>query len=88
VGNLFGYVGETWGLRRTEGRSGKLPTPVGGSTLLLLCWHCSVSQVFLTIAAMLETEPMRCLLWFREAPAGILPAARMLATNDAGRRVW
>ncbi|WP_292668407.1 hypothetical protein [Mesorhizobium sp.] len=55
--------------------------------MLLLGWHCSVSQVSLTVAAMLETEPMLYLLWLRETPAGILAAARALTPMmlDAGR---
>ncbi|WP_192257360.1 hypothetical protein [Mesorhizobium caraganae] len=57
--------------------------------MLLLGWHCFVSQVFLTIATMLKTEPMRCQLWLCETPAGI-PAAAMALTTvvlDAGCRV-
>ncbi|WP_352790791.1 hypothetical protein [Mesorhizobium sp. M0619] len=55
--------------------------------MLLLGWHCSVSQVFLTIATMLETEPVRFTLWLRETPSGIFAAARTLAPMmlDTGR---
>ncbi|MER9694877.1 hypothetical protein NKJ16_23460 [Mesorhizobium sp. M0179] len=62
--------------------------------MLLLGWHCSVSQVFLTIAAMLETEPVRFPLRLRETPSGIFAAATALAPMmlDPGRcdvfRAW
>lgn len=48
----------------------------------------ATSKALLAIAAMLETEPMRCLLWLCETPASILAARHMLAPMmlDTGRR--